>query len=166
VCSFAAAATDLVIATTMTHTEEASGITLAAQAAGLPVVISFTVEADGRLPTGQPVGDAIETLDAATGSYPAYYMVNCAHSTHFRHLFADTHAWTERLGGIRANASTMSHTKIDEAETLDSGDPIELAERYEGAAPGPPVPAGAGRLLRHRPPAHRRHQQAVRQHAR
>ena len=90
-------------------------------------------------------------------------MVNRAHSTHFRHLFADTHAWTERLGGIRANASTMSHTELDEAETLDSGDPIELAERYEGLRQVRPTLRSAGRLMRHRPPAHRRHQQALRQ---
>ena len=129
--SFAAAETDLVTATTMTYAEEATGITLAAQAAGLPVVVSFTVETDGRLPTGQPLGAAIDTVDAATGSYPAYYMVNCAHPTHFRHLFADAAAWTERVGGIRANASTLSHAELDEAETLDSGDPIDLAERYQ-----------------------------------
>jgi len=128
--SFAAAPTDLVTATTMTYVEEATGITLAAQASGLPVVISFTVETDGRLPTGQPLGEAIDTVDAATGSYPAYYMVNCAHPTHFRHLFTDAPAWTERVGGIRANASTLSHAELDEAETLDSGDPVDLAERY------------------------------------
>lgn len=129
--SFAAAPTDLVTATTMTYAEEATGIAKAAQAAGLPVVISFTVETDGRLPTGQPLGDAIQTVDTATGGYPTYYMVNCAHPTHFQHLFAGTPDWTERLGGIRANASALSHTELDEAETLDSGDPVDLAERYK-----------------------------------
>ena len=130
--SFAAAPTDLVTATTMTYAEEAIGIAKAAQAAGLPVVISFTVETDGRLPIRSAAwATRSRPSTPRPGGYPAYYMVNCAHPTHFQHLFADTPAWTERLGGMRANASTLSHTELDEAETLDSGDPVDLAERYQ-----------------------------------
>ena len=46
---------------------------------GLPAVVSFTVETDGRLPTGQNLAEAVAEVDAATGSAPAYYMINCAH---------------------------------------------------------------------------------------
>ena len=93
-------------------------------------MISFTVETDGRLPSGQPLGDAIEAVDAATDRHPAYYMVNCAHPTHFHHVLDRSAGWASRLGGVRANASTLSHAELDEAETLDTGDPVELAERY------------------------------------
>jgi homocysteine S-methyltransferase len=128
--AFAASEADLVTAITMTYVEEAIGVAEAARAAEIPAVISFTVETDGRLPSGQALGEAIEAVDAATGSYPAYYMINCAHPTHFRHVLDRSPAWTSRLGGVRANASTLSHAELDEAETLDAGDPADLAERY------------------------------------
>lgn len=129
--TFAGTEVDLVTAITMTYVDEAIGVTEAARTAGLPVVISFTVETDGRLPSGQGLGEAIEAVDAATGSYPAYYMVNCAHPTHFAHVVDGSHGWSSRLGGLRANASTLSHAELDEAEELDAGDPIDLASRYK-----------------------------------
>jgi S-methylmethionine-dependent homocysteine/selenocysteine methylase len=115
----------------MTHPAEAIGVAEAARQAGLPAVISFTVETDGRLPTGETLREAIEAVDAATGSYPAYYMVNCAHPTHFDHVLESGGDWRERIRGIRANASRMSHAELDEAEELDDGDPHELGRQYE-----------------------------------
>jgi S-methylmethionine-dependent homocysteine/selenocysteine methylase len=128
--TFAATAADLVTAITMTYTDEAIGIAQAARDAGIPAVISFTVETDGSLPSGQPLGEAIDAVDAATDHYPAYYMVNCAHPTHFAAILDKEAAWTARLGGLRANASTMSHAELDAATELDAGDPVDLAERY------------------------------------
>jgi S-methylmethionine-dependent homocysteine/selenocysteine methylase len=128
--TFADTEADLATAITMTYQDEAIGVAEAARAAGMPVVISFTVETDGRLPSGQPLGEAIRAVDAATGSYPAYYMVNCAHPTHFAPLLGGPPAWASRLGGVRANASKLSHAELDEAEELDRGDPLELAARY------------------------------------
>ena len=129
--TFAATEADLVSAITMTYAAEAVGIAQAARDAAIPVVISFTVETDGRLPSGQPLADAIATVDEMTDAYPAYYMVNCAHPTHFSQLFEGSPSWTSRLGGVRANASTLSHAELDKAETLDRGDPLDLAARYE-----------------------------------
>ena len=128
--TFADTEADLVTAITMTYADEAIGITRAAQAEDLPVVISFTAETDGRLPTGETLGEAIEAVDAATGSGPAYYMVNCAHPTHFIDALEPDAAWTQRIRGVRANASRLSHAELDEAEELDSGDPRELAQNY------------------------------------
>jgi S-methylmethionine-dependent homocysteine/selenocysteine methylase len=129
--TFAASEADLVTAITMTYADEAIGVARAAAAADIPVVISFTVETDGRLPSGQALGDAITAVDAATGAYPAYYMVNCAHPTHFAHVLAGSPDWSGRLGGLRANASRLSHAELDEAEELDTGDPADLAARYQ-----------------------------------
>ncbi|MEL6271201.1 MAG: homocysteine S-methyltransferase family protein, partial [Chloroflexota bacterium] len=126
--TFARTDADMVTAITMTYAEEAIGITRAAQSAGMPVVISFTVETDGKLPSGQPLHDTIMQVDAATNYGPVYYMINCAHPTHFEQVL--TGAWVERIRGLRANASTMSHAELDEAEELDAGDPVDLGYRY------------------------------------
>jgi S-methylmethionine-dependent homocysteine/selenocysteine methylase len=128
--AFATAGADMITAVTMTYADEAIGIVRAAADAGLPVVISFTVETDGRLPSGQPLGDAIASVDAATGDDPAYYMVNCAHPTHFDHVLVDGASWLERIKGVRANASRQSHAELDAAEELDRGDECELAADY------------------------------------
>ena len=121
---------DLITAITMTHVEEAIGVARAAHEAGLPAVIAFTVETDGRLPSGQPLRDAIEAVDRETGSSPAYYMINCAHPSHFEHVLEPGARWLERIRGLRANASARSHAELDEATELDEGDPVELARQY------------------------------------
>ncbi len=128
--AFAAADVDLITAITMTNVPEAQGVIEAARAVGLPVAISLTVETDGTLPTGEALGVAVEALDAATGAYAAYYMVNCAHPDHFASVFDPAQAWMKRIGGIRANASRMSHEELDNAEELDRGDPAELGQLY------------------------------------
>ncbi len=128
--TFADTDVDMVAAATLTNIDEAIGIARAAKRVNIPCVISFTVETDGNLVTGKTLQEAIETVDAATGAYPHYYMVNCAHPSHFDRLFSGDAAWLKRLGGIRANASTMSHQQLDESEVLDDGDPIDLGRRY------------------------------------
>ena len=125
------AGADMVGAITMTYADEAIGIARAAETAGLPAAISFTVETDGRLPDGQPLGDAIERVDRETGGQVAYFMVNCAHPTHFQDVLESGGEWRTRVRGIRANASKMSHAELDEAEELDDGDPDELAADYQ-----------------------------------
>lgn len=128
--SFAAADADMVSAYTLNYVEEAVGVALAARDAGLPSVISFTLETDGRLPTGQSLRDAIEQVDAETGSAPVYYMVNCAHPTHFDHIIAGGGDWIDRIRGLRANASSRSHAELDAAPDLDPGNPEELGRQY------------------------------------
>jgi len=131
--TFAKTQIDLVTALTLTHTTEAIGIANAAAAVGIPAVISFTVEVDGKLPDGTALGDAIEIVDkatSATGSLPAYYGINCAHPTHFLAALSPDAAWTKRIRMIRANASRMSHAELDNASDLDDGDPDELGREY------------------------------------
>ncbi len=127
--TFADTNADLVAALTMTYSDEATGIVHAARAAGMPVAVSFTVETDGRLPSGQPLREAVEQVDRETDGTASYFMVNCAHPTHFAHVLEDG-PWLERLRGVRANASTKSHAELDEAEVLDEGDPSDLGMRY------------------------------------
>jgi homocysteine S-methyltransferase len=133
VSSFAGTSADLVSALTLNYADEATGIARAAADAGIPSVISFTVETDGRLPSGQELRDAVAEVDAATDAAPAYYMVNCAHPTHFDGVLSQ--GGLERVRGLRANASAKSHAELDEAEELDQGDPDDLAARYRELRP-------------------------------
>jgi S-methylmethionine-dependent homocysteine/selenocysteine methylase len=118
--AFAAAGADEVEAWTMTDANEALGVARAAAGAGVPVALSFTVETDGRLPDGSPLGEAVTAVDEAAA--PAYFMVNCAHPQHVVKAFDDGAPWAERIRGVRSNASTLSHAELDEAEALDEGD--------------------------------------------
>jgi len=121
---------DMVTALTFTQADEATGIVRAAENANLPIVASLTVETDGRLPTGQPLGQATEAVDAATGQYAAYFMINCAHPGHFAHVRDDA-GWARRIRGLRCNASRKSHAELDGSETLDDGNPAEPADQYK-----------------------------------
>ena len=130
IAAFADTAADMVSALTLTYANEAVGIVRGAEEAAIPSVISFTVETDGRLPSGQPLGEAIEQVDAETAGGAAYFMINCAHPTHFADVLEDGGPWVDRIRGLRANASAKSHAELDEAEELDEGDPLELARQY------------------------------------
>ncbi|WP_431283515.1 homocysteine S-methyltransferase family protein [Humitalea sp. 24SJ18S-53] len=129
IATFAATEADMVTAFTLTNPDEATGIIRAASAQDIPCAISFTLETDGRLVTGRSLRDAIESVDAATNGAAAYFMVNCAHPTHLAASFGEGD-WRDRILGIRANASTKSHAELDESETLDAGDPVDLGRHY------------------------------------
>jgi S-methylmethionine-dependent homocysteine/selenocysteine methylase len=126
--ALAGAGVDLVTAMTMTYPDEAIGIARAAQRAGVAHVISFTLETDGRLACDLALHEAIAAVDAATGGSPLFYMVNCAHPTHFNTSFPGPQR--DRIGGVRANASRLSHAELDEATELDDGDPAEFGALY------------------------------------
>lgn len=130
--SFAAAGADRVTMLTATHAGEAIGVIRTAAEAGIPVVVAFTVETDGRLPSGQPLHEAVAEVDGATGGAALYYGVNCAHPDHFDDALTADPQTIGRIGLLRANASRASHAELDEAEELDDGDPLELAGQYAG----------------------------------
>ncbi len=130
VAALHAAGADLVSALTITSSAEAAGIVLAAQEVGAAVVISFTLETDGRLPSGEALTEAIVAVDAATGAAAAYFMVNCAHPTHLAPALTRNDDALQRLRGLRANASTLSHAELDAADELDDGDPVDLGQRF------------------------------------
>jgi homocysteine S-methyltransferase len=128
--TFADTDADMLCAMTMNYSAEAIGVTRAASEVEMPIAISFTVETDGHLPTGQPLADAIREVDEATAGYPAYYMINCAHPTHLTRALAYGCSWTRRIRGLRANASAKSHAELNESTELDAGNPAELASLY------------------------------------
>jgi homocysteine S-methyltransferase len=135
IATFADAGVDMIGAYTLAYAEEAAGIVAAAADAAIPVSISFTVETDGRLPSGQELQDAIAFVDSETGGAAIYFMVNCAHPTHFGPVIERGGAWLDRLGGMRANASRKSHAELDRAPGLDAGDPEQLGAEYRALKP-------------------------------
>jgi homocysteine S-methyltransferase len=130
VASFADSAADMVSAVTMNTVGEAVGIARAAKAQAMPCVVSFTVETDGRLADGTSLADAIRSVDRETDRSPVYFMINCAHPTHFVQALENGEDWLARIQGVRANASNRSHQELDESTSLDAGDPVDLGQRY------------------------------------
>lgn len=135
VAAFAEAKADMVTILTLTNVPEAIGVARLAQEASLPCVISFTLETDGHLPGGKPLGEAITAVEDATNAYPAYYMINCVHPIHFASTIRHAGAWVDRIGGLRVNASMKSHAELDESPELDIGDWRDLAQRYQRLLP-------------------------------
>ena len=137
VTALAAGEVDQLSALTLTYPQEAVGFVRAARAVGVPAVVSFTVETDGRLPNGVGLREAVEQVDRETRGAALGFMVNCAHPTHVESALVERGSvagadgdWLGRLVGLRANASRMSHAELDAAEQLDAGDPDDLARRY------------------------------------
>jgi S-methylmethionine-dependent homocysteine/selenocysteine methylase len=130
IAAFAEAGADMVTAFTLNGINEAIGVARAAKAHHIPVAISFTVETDGRLVKGETLREAIETVDRETQNAPEYFLINCAHPTHFESALNAGETWVGRIHGVRANASAKSHQELDESETLDAGDTDDLSRRY------------------------------------
>lgn len=130
---FSRTSVDMISAITMNYVEEAIGIVRAANNFNLQSVISFTVETDGKLPTGMSLKEAIRQVDESVETPPLYFMINCAHPTHFLNeiLKGKNEQWTKRIKGIRANASCKSHAELDEATELDRGNPHELGNVHK-----------------------------------
>ena len=130
IATFASTEADMVAAFTINHVEEAIGIAQAAKRLQMPCAISFTVETDGRLVTGTTLRGAIEAVETATDGSPAYYMINCAHPSHFTQALEAGETWVRRVHGVRANASARSHAELDDSTELDAGDPVDFGRRY------------------------------------
>jgi homocysteine S-methyltransferase len=128
--TFEQTAADLVTAVTLNYVDEAIGVVRAAKDAGMPVVVSFTTETDGRLPSGETLVEAVTRTDEATQGYAEYFMLNCAHPTHFEGVIRQGGSFTKRLCGVRANASRRSHAELDASPDLDIGNPDELGDDY------------------------------------
>ena len=135
VAIFDAAGVDMVTAVTLSHAGEAAGIARACAERGIPLALAFTLEIDGRLPSGQPLGEAIEEVDGDPCGGPSYFMINCAHPDHFRAVLDPGADWPKRIRGLRANASRLSHAELDASDVLHDGDPEELARDYAALAP-------------------------------
>ena len=127
------AGADMITAMTFSSVEEAVGISRAASAAGIPIVVSFFVKHGGLLSGGETFKEAIERVDAATNSAPAYFMINCTHPTEFEPVLT-AGDWTKRLGGFMPNAVAMETMALCKLGHLEDGDPEELGDQMTGLA--------------------------------
>jgi homocysteine S-methyltransferase len=127
---FAGSDADMVTVYTLNYVDEGIGVALAAREHRMPAAISFTLETDGRLPSGETLEEAVRRVDAGSGGHPAYYMINCAHPEHFQHVLRGGGDWVRRIRGLRANASRLSHAELEQCTELDVGDPLELGRSY------------------------------------
>ncbi len=123
------AGADFISALTFNHIEEAIGITRAASAAEIPIIMSFSLGREAVLKTGPTIGDAIEAVEVATDRAPLFYMINCNHPIDFAPAIAAPGRWIDRLKGVRPNASSLDHGILCKLGHLEEGDPIELGQQ-------------------------------------
>ena len=131
--AFAEAGAEMMCAITMTYAEEAIGVARPPPRSTCP-----PSSPSPWRPTAAAVGpDARRRHRPGRRRHrraPAYYMVNCAHPTHFLDQL-DVGATVGHAGQrLRANASRLSHAELDAATELDRGDIDELAALYADAA--------------------------------
>ena len=138
VAALAEAGADQVAMVTIPYVAEAVGFVRAAREVGVPCLASFTVETDGRLPSGVTVRDAVQVVDHETDGSAAGFMINCAHPDHVSPAL-DEGDWVRRVVGFRGNASRMSHAELDAAATLDAGDPDQLGQAFAALLRGLPA---------------------------
>jgi homocysteine S-methyltransferase len=131
--TFTKAGVDLVTALTLKSIEEAIGIARAARSAGVPSVISFTLDKSRTVDGRRSLRAAIEAVDAATDGAPAYYMINCSHPVDFGPAL-DHGDWVRRIRAVRANASSLEHGQLCQLGHLEEGDAAELAGQHRELA--------------------------------
>ncbi|SJZ95414.1 homocysteine S-methyltransferase [Enhydrobacter aerosaccus] len=127
--SLAAAGVDLLYAPTFASSDELLGVARAFAACELPYVLAPVIGADGRLPDGTPLGDAIEHIDTTVSTPPLHFLIGCVHPSRFAEAEAAP-AWPKvaRVAGLKANASTLPPEELDKLDHLDEGKPEVFAD--------------------------------------
>lgn len=126
--TLAKAGVDLAWGFTLNNVAEATGIVRAASRLGVPVAISLTLDADGRLKSGPSLRDAIAAIDAATDGSAAFFSINCSHPDEFAPAL-EPGDWIARVRGLRPNASRMDKGALCQIGYLEEGDPVELGQQ-------------------------------------
>ena len=129
---FQKAGADFLYAGIMPTLSEAAGLARAADSTGLPYIISFTIQQDGKLIDGTTIADAICYIDERTENKPVCYMANCVHPQNVASAmvrpFNDNRIVKERFRGIQANTSPLSYAELDNAVDLKSSEPEKFAD--------------------------------------
>ena len=129
---FQKADVDFLYAGIMPTLPEATGLAKAIDKTGLPYIISFTIQQDGKLVDGTTIADAIQYIDSKTDNHPICYMTNCVHPTILRKALSqpcnDVTIVRERFKGIQANTSPLPYAELDHATELQCSEPEEFAD--------------------------------------
>lgn len=115
---------DTITAVLMNHISETLGIVLAAKEVGIPIIVSFTLDINNKLPSGETVEEAITKIDNDTEKYVICYIFNCVNPKYILDFFKENKnkKWIERIKGIKPNASVKTHEELDKLNELDTGD--------------------------------------------
>lgn len=128
---FLNAGADFLYAGIMPTLPEATGMAQAMSATGLPYIISFTIQKDGRLIDGTAISEAIAYIDNKATVKPLCYMANCVHpsivSEALLQPFNQTHIVFNRFLGIQGNTSPLSYAELDGSLDLRCSDPAQFA---------------------------------------
>lgn len=122
---------DFLLAGIMPTLPEAAGMARAMAETGLPYLISFTIQEDGRLIDGAAISEAIEHIDRVAETPPLGYMTNCVHPSILRRALAQPCNQTEqvrqRFLGIQANAAENTYAELERGVGLRPSKPRALA---------------------------------------
>lgn len=129
---FCQAGVDFLYAAIMPTLSEATGMALAMADTGLPYIISFTIQKDGKLIDGTTIAEAIEHIDSLIDKKPTCYMTNCVHPNivyeALSQPFNNNDIVRSRFLGIQANTSPLSYTELDGSLDLKCSEPEAFAE--------------------------------------
>jgi S-methylmethionine-dependent homocysteine/selenocysteine methylase len=112
--AFALQDVDIITARAFNDSNEAIGVVKACSALGIPVVISFKINHDGNLASGESLGKAISRVDQETRLYPTYYTLYCDNLETVERLIRRERLihrsgyWNARLHGIQITAKTSA----------------------------------------------------------
>ncbi len=127
------AGVDLAWAVTFNNPAEARGVVRAAREIGVPLALSFSLTSSSRLASGQTLAEAVQSVDAASDGYPAFYALNCSHPLEFEPALTPG-AWQDRLRCIRPNAARIDKIALCKLGHLEEGDPHELGRQMADVA--------------------------------
>lgn len=119
---------DLATAMTFNNVPESIGVARAAVEADVPLCISLSLDGSSNLNSGPSLAEAITTIDAATDSSVAFFMINCVHPLEYEPALADEQ-WITRIRGVRPNASVMDKLSLCTIGHLEAGNPTELGKQ-------------------------------------
>ena len=117
----AKASVDFLIGATLPALPEATGIAQSMAEANIPYIISFVINREGRVLDGNSLEHSFREIDAVCSRPPVGYMINCAYPS-FLNAHKQPQLVLSRLIGFQANASSLDHSKLDGAGTLQTDD--------------------------------------------
>lgn len=98
---------------TVSTIEEAIGIAAAAKSYRVPCLISFVIDRDGNLLSGENPRDAIYAVDDASGNYPYGYGFNCCPIEGIPKALAKCGNLASRVKALYPNASSKPQLELE-----------------------------------------------------
>lgn len=117
----AKAGVDFLLGATLPALSEATGMAMAMAETNMPYIISFVINREGIILDGNSLERAFGEIDAVCRRQPLGYMINCAYPS-FLNVRQQPESVLSRLVGYQANASSLDHSELDGAGSLQADD--------------------------------------------